>query len=381
MYLDDYKETKKLIFYSAVPFFDTWPKKFNLDQFINYGFEVELWTTQNIFYKQENIKKASSGSDTYLYRDLSVVKINNLVELEEKLSKLNSKTIICIMTLGSLSRSKFNNPDLNIMNKYSLKYVFHHLLPHLVLPGIWSTFKLNTKLIQKRIYNFKKKPALIIGSGRLGRKQAHIIYNKNFIYKSVPSYNVMWSKSEPIINGKYIVYVEESVDSPPDAALFGINNPNNDIKGFYKRLNEVFEKIEHWTNFKIVIAASGKYKYFNNPFNNRKIIYKKTSNLIQYSELVIGHKSLGVEQAIKDFKPLILLKDEGFNKLKNKIINNLAMVYGLNSLWTTNFCKSNFEKNNFVNIDNYEKIINDYLKEDNVKGTFLQNFSLGLHSI
>ena len=153
----------------------------------------------------------------------------------------------------------------------------------------------------------------------------------------------MWSKSEPIINGKYIVYVEESVDSPPDAALFGINNPNNDIKGFYKRLNEVFEKIEHWTKFfKIVIAASGKYKYFNNPFNNRKIIYKKTSNLIQYSELVIGHKSLGVEQAIKDFKPLILLKDEGFNKLKNKIINNLAMVYGLNSLWTTNFCKSNF---------------------------------------
>ena len=39
----------------------------------------------------------------------------------------------------------------------------------------------------------------------------------------------MWSKSEPIINGKYIVYVEEC-ELTSYAALFGINNPNNDVK-------------------------------------------------------------------------------------------------------------------------------------------------------
>ena len=44
---------RKLIVYSSAPFFDTWPKKFNLDKFKNYGFDVELWSSEEIFYKQK----------------------------------------------------------------------------------------------------------------------------------------------------------------------------------------------------------------------------------------------------------------------------------------------------------------------------------------
>ena len=251
-------------------------------------------------------------------------------------------------------------------------HIWYHLIFGQSLSSVLSFFKKGFIVV--------KKPYLIIGSGTEGRKQALKIYKNNFVYKSVPSFNILWSKHDPIIVKKYIVYVEEAVDSPPDAALFGIDNPNLDIEGFYKRINSVFDKIESWTGFRIVIAASGKYRYNKNPFKNREIIYKKTPILIQHSELVIGHKSLGVEQAIVDFKPLLLFKDQGFNNLKNKIIENLARVYGLNFLWTDKFKESNFKKNYNVNVDNNKKIIKKYFKEDNIKGSFVEHITSAFHN-
>ena len=75
---------KKLIIYCSCPFFDTWPKKLKLDEFKNYGFDVELWSTEEIFFKLENIKLASSGSENYLYKDLNIIKIKSLFDLDKK---------------------------------------------------------------------------------------------------------------------------------------------------------------------------------------------------------------------------------------------------------------------------------------------------------
>ena len=374
-------KSKKLIIYTAVPFFDTWPKKFELNTFKNYGLDVELWSTAEIFYNSENIKKASSGSSEYLYKDLDVIKIQNFIDLEKKVASLESNAIVCIMTLGAINNNTLNNSDLDIFNKYKIKYVIHHLIPYPVVPNLWFKLKFHLRLLQKRFNNAKKKPSLIIGTGILGRNQAFKIYKNNFIYKSVPSFNILWSKENPIINDKYIVYVDEAVNLSPDAALFGHDNPTHDIKGFYNRINDVFEKIENWTNSKIIIAASGKYQYEINPFKNRQIIYKKTSNLIQHSMLVLGHCSSALEQAIVDNKPLILFKDIGRDKLKNKIIHNFALVFKKNSIWTTQLTKNNFEKNIHINRKHNKEIINQYLKEDSVTGTFVENFTSAFHKI
>ncbi len=364
------KKLKKVIIYSAAPFFDTWPKKLKLDEFENFGLDVECWSTEEIFFESENIKAAASGSKEYLYKDLDIIKFKNLEKFENKVAKLDSEDIICIMSLGPL-----NNNDLDIFNKYKVRYILHHMIPHPVLPNTWSRLKHYVKLLQKRYLNNKKRPFLIVGSGSQGRKQVFKLYKNNFVYKSLPSFNILWSKEKPIIDEKYIVYVEEAVNAPPDAALFGKENPNYDIEGFYNRINNVFAELEKWTNFKVVIAASGKYNYEHNPFKSREIIYKKTSILIQHSELVLGHKSLGVEQAIVDYKPLLLFKDKGFSNLKNKIIHNLALVYGINSIWTNKLNNTNFKKNFRVNIDNNKSVIEQYLKEENVKGSFVENFT------
>jgi len=372
---------KKLIFYCHVPVFDTWPKKWKLDEFKNYGFDVEIWSTEEIFFKIENIKAAASGSKTYSYKDLDVMKIKNLVDLEKKVAELDSKAKVFIMTLGTLNKDKFDNPDLEIFNKYKTKYALHHLIPHPYVPNLWSKLKVNLKLLKICIKNYKKNPSLIIGTGSEGRKQTFKIYKKNFIYKSLPSYNVLWHREEPIINEKYIVYVDGAANLSPDASLFGTANPNQDIEGLYKRINNVFEKIENWTNFKVIIAASGKYHYKINPFKNRNIIYKKTPNLIQHSELVIGHNSSGLDQAIVDSKPILLFKDKGYTVEKNKEIHKFARVYRKNAIWTNELTKTNFERNNYVNLVHNKEIINKYLREDNITGSFIENAASAFHKI
>ena len=67
-----------------MPIFDTWPKKWQLEKFSNYGLDLEIWSTEEIFYKLENIKAAASGSGEYLYTDLPIYKIKNLIELEKE---------------------------------------------------------------------------------------------------------------------------------------------------------------------------------------------------------------------------------------------------------------------------------------------------------
>ncbi len=374
-------KSKKLIIYCSVPIFDTWPHRLELDKFKNYGFDVELWSTEEIFFKLENIKAAASGSDKYLYTDLDVIKIKKLTDLENKVSELNSKAIIFIMTLGSLNNNNYDNPDLDIFNKYKIKYVIHHLQPNFHVPNLWFKIKFNLRSLQKRFYNYKKKPILIIGTGSEGRRQVFKNYKKKFIYKSIPSFNVLWHREKPIVNKKYIVLVEESVSVTPDALLYSWKNPTIDIEGYYKRINDVLEKIENWTNLKVIIGASGKYDYKINPFKNRQIIYKKTSNLVQHSELVLGHRSSGLEQAIVDYKPLLIFKDRGFSNLKNKLIYNFARSYRLNSIWTNELTKTNFEKNNQVKKALYKKIIKEYLKEDNTTGTFIENVASAFHQI
>ena len=88
-----------------------------------------------------------------------------------------------------------------------------------------------------------------------------------------------------------------------------------------------------------------------------------------------------MDQAIADFKPILLFKDEGFNDLKNKIIHNFALTYKKNSIWTNQLTKTIFEKNNYVNLVHNKQVINQYLKEDNITGTFIENVASAFHQI
>ena len=48
-----HNRSKKIIIYSSSPYFDTWPKKLQLEEFKYYNLDLELWSTENIFYEKE----------------------------------------------------------------------------------------------------------------------------------------------------------------------------------------------------------------------------------------------------------------------------------------------------------------------------------------
>jgi len=372
---------KKLIIFSAVPFFNTWPKKWKLDKFKNFGYQVVLWSIEDIFFNSKNIQKASMGNEKYKYTDLKTIKIKTFIQLENMVSKLNKDDLICITNRGPLNKLNFKNPDIDIFNKYKIKYICIHLTPYQTFNSFWLKFKYFLRYLRLRVLNYKVKPSIVIGCGSEGRRQVSTIYNNNFIYKSVPFYDLLWVKQKSIIKKKYIIYVDEPAYHSPDARLFGTANPVKDIKRYYIRLNKVFKKIEEWEKIKIFIATSGKYKYKKNPFNNRKIFYYKTPNLIQHSKFVIGHKSMALHQAIINYKRIILLKDKDFSKLKNNHIDNLARLYGINAMLTDNFTKKKFKNNMDIDFLNYKKFIYQYLREKYLKGNFIKNFVSALDQI
>ena len=366
-------KSRKIIFYSAVPFFNTWPRKWKFDKFKNYGFDIELWSMEKFFFKQEDINNASSGSKEYLYNDMFINKFRDFKELEKKVSQLKKNDILFIISRGELNDFNFDNPDLDIFNKHNIKYVCQHPIPYVTFSSIFFKIKYFFRHLRRYLFNYKNLPYLIVGSGRLARKQVFKTYRKNFKYKSVPFFDVLWDEEKPIIDKEYIVYVDETADISPDSFLFQTPHPVKNIDEFYKNLNDLFYKIERWSNLKIVIAASGKYHYQLNPFHNRTIIYKKTSNLIKYSKFVIGHCSTALAQAIVDYKPLFLFKDEMFTKTKNKKIKYQGKLFGINSIWTKKITKKKFEEHMIVNDDQYNKIINEYYRENGVEGNFVDN--------
>jgi len=330
---------EKLICYFAAPPAIRWTDRLGCDEYEKYGFDVQIWDLSSIFYRNDRIEGYSIGSPYSKYKGSNIVKIRSVVELEQAVREIDSETLLWIINRGPLAR-KFNAGfDLQMFNRYNVKYMVSYLVPRHKPIGLIGKMKYGFFILKARIKartsNWENKPTLVISTGRLGREQIQTILPfRKYIFKNMPSANIVWSKQPREIFGKYIVYVEESVGHSPDASLLNIPNYCHDIEGFYHRINRVFEQIENWTGFEIVIAASGKYQYKNNQFGARKIIYRKTQELIQHSEIVLGHRSMGLQQAIVDRKPILQLCDQGFSKLKNSEIRAAALLYGKEPLWT-----------------------------------------------
>lgn len=372
---------KKLIIYFGVPISSNWTENFGISEFSKYGFDVQIWSTAKFLYGSDKIDSSSSGSNDYTANIKNLTIIKSFDDLEINVSKLDSTTLFWIADRGPMEKLNLDNRDLDILNKYNIKYVCQHLIPYFTPSNPWLKIKYHIRELKRFIYNYKKKPCLMLGTGTEGHKQIMKTFKNNFTYKSVPSLIILWSREQRQINEKYIVYVDEAAAHSPDAILFGGEKPCNDVEGFYTRINQVFENIENWTGFKIIIAASDKYHYNSNPFQNRRIIYAKTQNLIQHSELVIGHKSSALWQAIVENKPLLLFYDISFIDLKNKHIHDLSRIYGVNVIWTNQLTESILENSKCVNLICNKKLVKKYLKQDGISGDFVENVASALSQI
>ena len=140
-------------------------------------------------------------------------------------------------------------------------------------------------------------------------------------------------------------------------------------KIFYENLNDFFLKFENKFKTKILIAASGKFVYHENPFKSRDIKYGDTINLINKSKYVIGHSSMALWQSIISKKKLILLVDDHLSLYKKLEIKNLSKKINSKIFYLS---KNNQIKSNYINDleNNYSQEINFFLNSSKYKKNF-----------
>ena len=373
--------SRKLIIYSGGPVSSTWADRFGFEAYREYGFRVEFWTTRDVFFTPEQLAASRAGSKDYLFRSKDLIEIRSFDEFEERLRAVDADTLFWVINRGPIESSS-DTRDLDLLNGCNIKYIDKHLLPYHVPTHPYRKMRYYGRELKRRRYNSKRKPVLVLGTGRLGRTQVRWTFPNRFVYKSVPSLDVLWEKKAPEVTSKYAVYVDEAVQHAPDDSLMNHDSAVcDDVEGFYGRLNCILRKVEDWLGIPVVVGASNKYHYVENPFGDREIVVEKTQNLIQHAEIVIGHCSAALMQAIVDNKAVMMLAERRFAERKQRKIFEQAPLFGTKPIWTEQLTKAELEEVKNHDVSRYRRTRLNYLREDEVAGGFVENVVEALHGI
>ena len=208
--------------------------------------------------------------------------------------------------------------------------------------------------------NFYQKPEFVITVGKEGHSLCNNIYGKKVNLLSVCSPNVIWDikNIKNIKNDQYCLFIDESIGHAPDAKFLGYSTTSN-LKEYYRNLNNCFLNVEAQLNCNVIIAASGKVEYEINPFYGREIIYGKTNILTLSAELVIGHSSNGIFQAVCSGKPILITFDETFQQEKTNACKNVASLIKVDAVKLSNVADKHIQKS-LINKVNREDVVSKY---------------------
>lgn len=333
------------------------------------GFEVHFWDLSNIYYKKKILSKFYSISKDYRFKGPRHKTFYKKSDVLKEVKKFTSET-----NCFYFNRDPFiNYSDDHWLYSKILEYTkkiypleFENLPPN---KNFFKRIKFDLTLRKIKFLSKKFKINGFIGCGKLGKNYAGKVY-PYAKFLSVPCPIVNWEKLPNIIKKKFNVFIDENVVFFPDGVLFNTKF-NTDPKGYYKRINIMLDKIEKWSGKKTIIAASGKYYYKKNPYLGRKLIYHKTRNLIQHSSLVIGHGSSAIYQAIIDKKPIIHIDDESFTDAQRVgTIEFCTNITERKIIYANDMNEKFFQEQSKFNSKDYNRIIDNYFKENRIKKNY-----------
>lgn len=355
----------KLIFINGIPTSMIFGRKVDAWWFSENGFDVEFWDTSPLYYTKEQLDKYYGGNEEYKYVGPNYKLFEEKEELVQLIKKLDRKsTVICY-----LSRSIYKMVDdddiLELFQKSKLDFYLKQFENINLQSDFIEKIKFYIKMYLKyKRVNSKINPKYFFGCGREGRKLSKKIFPRTkFI--SIPSPKIEWQKIEKVVENEYMVFVDESIEYAPDAKMLGYE-VSIDLDGYYSRMNKLFDNLENWLGIPVVIGASGKYIYPKNRFSNREIIYKKTLSLIEHSTLVIGHTSGALNHNIKCKIPMLFIDDKSFTKYKRDGFKKSATLTGNKIFMSDGVTKEDVEKILKHKNKEFDKLVNDYFKEDGV---------------
>ena len=378
----------KLIFLNGTPLANIFGKKVDPHWFLKNGYKVEFWNLDLIYYNQKQLNAYFSNDKNFRCKVPNEKKFSYKKDVKKELSKLSKNVTFCFLDFGNHndfwlrrylkifnfnyyvgprsvgyhSRKYFNRSLYNKL-KFIIYSIYESLKNNVFIERLF--FKRRVLMVIYKYTNYYKKPEFVASSGKIGRVAwMDRTLSKEFL--SIPSIDILWQPSKKIINNNYAVFVDDTIFHSPDIALnIDISNSvrTKDLNQYKKNLINVFDFLEKEEGLKIVIAASGKYLYHDeNPYGGREIIYNKTNELLQYSSFALGHNSSGLNQALLNNQPIVMMIDNTFEDEKKYMINQVARFLMINPI---NISSLNYDSLKILVHKklNNKKIIENYFYE------------------
>jgi hypothetical protein len=312
---------KTIIFLSYMPLRKKFYKDFFISDLQKSDFNVEYWDLTEIYFPG---LKMEDKLDSKI-----CIKINRFNDLKNQFKRKEIKEAIFIsyMTYDYRVISLFR---LLTINKATLAFFKTGQFPSFDKLSIKSKLKnysyqiLNFRKVKHFIVNkFRKRGLLYKKWGLIkeydivfytGDKQKTFFSNKTI---NVPinlndydNYLKIKDQKNKIILDKYCVFLDEGFVNHPDRKMLGWKSINANI--FYKKLNLFFKIIENQYNCKVIIAASPKVNYLDNPFDGRQIFKFKTNELVKDCLFSIAVASTSISYPVIYKKPIIFFSYSEF---------------------------------------------------------------------
>jgi hypothetical protein len=307
----------KLVICNSLPTSRIFGEKVDAAWYAEQGVDTEYWDLAPLFLPQEKLEAFYAGAAGYRYIGPNHRIFTEWAELEQALSELVSGPHL-VWHLSRFDRMLDDDGLLVALNRLRVTYVFQHFDPYDRTVGWLNLLKAPAREARQLWYARHCHPVAVVTSGVLGRRQARIRYPSAEVI-SVPSIKVLWDRHDISVTSPFAVFVDESLAYDPDAQLHA-QVLCSDTPAYYRRMRELFSRVEDCLAIPVIIACSGKYQYQDTReyFGERKVVYGQTLPLVQNCVLAIGHLSLALDQAIVSRRPVLLVDDPDFTEWRRR---------------------------------------------------------------
>lgn len=235
---------------------------------------------------------------------------------------------------------------------FNLKYIIFRYLFNLIKYQNLYLLTNNSKIIVH-----KKKYKKIINCTSQDYSN-FLVYKKKVVKKKSNNYIIYLDNGAPFFSG--------------DSYLNNTKLPENNIKLFYFKLNNFFDKIESFYKKKIIIIPHAKYKIPNIKNNNLNVYFcnRITNNcydalpkLITNSFFVISRGSTAISYAVVNYKPIQLIYSSSYKYIENEY-NDLKIqsrALGNNLIDIDCFDRNKIDNNLIINKNKYNLYKKKYL--------------------
>lgn len=384
----------KIVFMVGGPMTSRWNDYYCLDFLSNY-FDIEFWNFYKIIeggylvssplkrdYEVEltDIDSLNCNLKRLPPKSLFVIElgfIESYYKILRIISRYNSNCIIIDFwsyyvwdVVNEHTENKFSQiPEFGLYKKIKNKIKTNILLRFLRELIIYNGYKDISSLFNKYKLKLKEQHSIFI------EKKCNKLFNKYLItYKPFHKYSINHPDYEKYLrikdhsekNEKYIVFIADFYPYHPEIILDNDVNKDDVAKLYHESLNVFFDRLEDAYDCKVIIAEHPSAKWDTNPFNNRRIVYYKTAELVRDCFAVCMHASCAFSYVALFNKPVAIITNNALQYCRGMriYIPKIAEAIG-RELLNIDRITSITDVFKFIPIDIRQKFIQTFADADN----------------